>query len=273
MKQFLKLVLTLSTLAITACGVPTENGSFELDSNDQGIVGGQNVELTAPYAKHTVGVFGISQNGQSICTGTLISRNIVMTAAHCVESTQLMIIFNNNMLTTLKNLKIGSGIQLVKPVVAKIVHPRWGNTPEGENNQGDIALLKFQGEVPAGFVPAQFLPSSSMLQPNSLVKAVGFGLSDPELKTGSGVLRSAILTIQSTSYSPTEIVVNQRQGKGLCSGDSGGPAYAIINGAYYVWGVAHAVTKSPFCRDLGIYTNALAYRSWIEDSKMLLALR
>ena len=49
--------------------------------NSRWIVGGKNAELKdAPY------VVALYENGEFICVGSLIAKNKVLTAAHCVEN-------------------------------------------------------------------------------------------------------------------------------------------------------------------------------------------
>ncbi len=66
------------------------------------------------------------------------------------------------------------------------------------------------------------------------------------------------------------IYVDQTQGKGICSGDSGGAAYYIKNGKYYVVGVAsmvgNSVRDSAACAGYAAYTQIWRYRNWLETS-------
>lgn len=64
------------------------------------------------------------------------------------------------------------------------------------------------------------------------------------------------------------LYVDQSEGKGICSGDSGGAAYYQVNGKYYVVGVAsyvgNSVSEDGVCAGFAAYTQVLRYRSWID---------
>lgn len=256
-------------LVLSACGATTQQtGSIEFSDQGQHIVGGRNLDPASPMSRHTVGLYGAKGDNAFVCTGTLIATNIILTAAHCVETDQMIVVFSHNLMGTLE----AKDLEKVRPVVAKLVHSKWNSVIQ-KKDAGDIALIKFKGTTPLGYTPAALLSSSVFLTPGVLVQQAGFGLDNPEMETGSGVLRTAMVRVASNSYSATEIVVDQRDGRGVCSGDSGGPGFLAIDGTFYVWGVASSVTLNPKCREFGIYTNALAYREWIRDGIQTLALR
>lgn len=263
------VVLTTMAAVLSACSANTQQtGSIEFSDQSQGIVGGRSIDPSSPMAKHTVGLYGVKGEGGFICTGTLVATNIILTAAHCVETEKMLVIFSHDIEGTLVAKDLGR----VRPVVAKTVHPKWNGGVNDKDN-GDIALIKFKGSAPLGFVPAALLSSSIFLKPGVFTQQAGFGLDNPEMDSGSGKLRTAMVRIHSNTHSATEIIVDQRDGRGVCSGDSGGPAFMVIDGSYYVWGVASAVTLNPKCREFGIYTNALSYRDWIREGIQILALR
>lgn len=256
-------------LLLSACGATTQQtGSIEFSDQSQNIVGGRNLDPASPMSRHVVGLYGAKNGGGFICTGTLIATNIIMTAAHCVETDQMVVVFSHNLVGTLQ----AKDLNKVRPVVAKLVHSKWTGQVQNKDT-GDIALIKFKGSAPLGYTPAVLLSSSTFLVPGVLVQQAGFGLDNPEMDTGSGVLRTALVRIASNTHSATEIVVDQRDGRGVCSGDSGGPGFLTIDGTFYVWGVASSVTLNPKCREFGIYTNALSYRDWIREGIQTLALR
>ena len=174
-------------------------------------------------------------------------------------------------------------------------------------NNGDIAVLKFAGGLPAGFVTATFAPSLDAVKAGDRVILAGYGITgnkpvlgtngqpmkgpdgdiiyQPIDKESSGVLRFTVTKIagglaldktqQKIEIGPntktTEIAVDQTE-RGACQGDSGGPAYAYVNGQKFLWGVTSRGDGS--CRTFGIYTNALVYGAWIKKvSAELLALQ
>ena len=94
------------------------------------------------------------------------------------------------------------------------------------------------------------------------------------LSSSERALYESVMSIQNhftMSAGQDYLYVDQTQGKGICSGDSGGAAYYIKNGKYYVVGVASMVgnatyTASGVCAGYAAYTQVLRYRTWLESS-------
>lgn len=58
-------------------------------------------------------------------------------------------------------------------------------------NQGDVAVLKFEGGLPRGDKAAAILQNASALVDQVPVVLAGYGITDGETKAGAGTLRSA----------------------------------------------------------------------------------
>ncbi|MCB0370422.1 MAG: trypsin-like serine protease, partial [Bdellovibrionales bacterium] len=134
--------------------------------------------------------------------------------------------------------------------------------------------IKYSGTTPAGYASATLLPSLSYLQNRSFVLLAGYGISNGTSKEGAGVLRQVMTVIANSKFSTTEIQLEQRNGHGACHGDSGGPAFIVANGNYYLWGVTSRGYRDSEdnCSQFSIYTNALAYYQWIQTTARSLAL-
>lgn len=77
------------------------------------------------------------------------------------------------------------------------------------------------------------------------------------------------------NYFPSEIesdflYVDQSAGKGVCSGDSGGAAFAQVKGQDVVVGIASRVgnlaDSKHYCSSFGSYTNPIVYRNWLDKT-------
>lgn len=263
------VALASAAMATTACSQgPNQNAASTLGSIDTGIIGGQEIAGTEPYAPHIVGIYDSSMG--AICTGSILSPSIVVTAAHCVESgaSSLRIVFGND---------FNSRSIVIRAVDAYQVSPLWPFRQNASLNTGDIALIKFSGGLPAGYKAIKFLTDSSKLSDGMTVTLAGFGASevvqvrDPRSGAlssdhqGSGKLRYVDTTISAASFTKSEFITDSKQGRGACHGDSGGPAFVTVDGEMVVTGVTSRSVDDPgdTCAVGAAYTSIPFYAKWI----------
>ena len=253
-----------SAVALSACAP----GASQIDSKadeataQSGIIGGSEVKTGATLTKSIVALYDTVQ-GQ-LCTGTLLPNNIVVTAAHCMalKPQDLIVIFGTNV----------DKSAVARRVTGATPNPNYAAHGDDEKDNGDIAVVHFEGTVPSGYQPAQLLTDASKLKNGASVTLAGYGISDGRNKTGAGVLRSVSVKIADSKFSATEIKLDQRQGRGACHGDSGGPAYVSIGGKNYVWGVTSRGVDDMYdlCNQFAVYTSIPAHQAWLQKTSQQL---
>lgn len=260
--HFTRTILLATFFATTlACAKPS---ATEL------IVGGKNVDGQDPISHSVIALYEQDgEGGASLCSATLIGRNFALTAAHCVDAgTEGMIgIFGSD-------IRSKSAMKL--PILRAVVSPAWQMGQQNpsldgsqDQDQGDIAVIEFDGKLPQGFRPVPILAKRTKLEAGAEVEIAGFGISDADKRNGEGVLRKATVTIAEPDFGDTEILFDQTQGQGACHGDSGGPAFIEKNGKIYLMGVTNRAFPEAApddCAHQVVYTKAQAYKTWIQET-------
>ncbi|XP_069735068.1 chymotrypsin-like elastase family member 1 [Phaenicophaeus curvirostris] len=260
--MMLRLVL-LTALAL--CGCCSEQ---DLDGL-QRVVGGTEARLHAWPSQISL-QYNTGTSWQHICGGSLIQRNWVMTAAHCVDRNM-----NFRVVAGDHNLYANDGSEQVFSVSKIIIHPFWNSN----NIAGgyDIALLRLSSYATLNsYVQLAVLPQEgSILTNNYPCYISGWGYTRTNGQVSS-VLMQAYLPVvdhqicSSTAYwgSTVKTTMVCAGGDGIrsgCQGDSGGPLHCMVNGQYQVHGVASFVS-SLGCNVRNkptVFTRVSAYNSWI----------
>jgi secreted trypsin-like serine protease len=235
-----------------ACSSQTSH-TLEANLGNEKIVGGVQLDVNDEIAPHIV---GLEIGSQVFCTGVLVKKNVVLTAAHCTD-----VSFDPRLINIIFGKDLTQNIQKRK-VLGGVVTEKWPQLSEEmlndpEQSWGDLAMLKFEGEAPEGFAPARILGNAEKLTQGLDVIIAGYGLTKmPDQET----LHLLKTTVQLTNPAVTdsELLFEQFEGRGACHGDSGGPAFAKFNDKLFLIGItSRSATASggENCLEGSIYTS------------------
>ena len=247
------LLALLAITSITGCSRSEVTRKLSPTENRDPIIGGTLVPESEEISNYIVAVHD-AFSGQ-LCTGTLLTRNIAITAAHCIGLfKEDMYVFYGNTLSALSG----------KFEIDKIeVSPYWEGSRENAKDTGDVALVHFIGKLPSNYRPALIMNKPVS---NGITLAVaGYGMIDSKSEDGVGILRKTELTVSDSQFSDTEFLMDQSKGSGACHGDSGGPAFVYNNHRFYLIGITSRGENDPdnTCAVSGVFTNAYTYKTWI----------
>jgi hypothetical protein len=221
----------------------------------------------APPAADGAGrsVVMIVGSGGTACTATAIARDLLLTAAHCVQPGS--------------DYKFADGEPGHAPVLRDFL--RIERDPQfdlkrllGHLATADIALLKLAQPLPARIPAVRIGGETETVTVGDALIVAGYGVSARGADRLDGLVRAAMLTVtgqpgtlQIRLYDPRTKGVSA--GLGACTGDSGAPAFRYTGGKLAVIGVVSWSTGPNLdagCGGLTGITPLVRYRQWIVDT-------
>lgn len=202
------------------------------------------------------------------CGGTLINKNFVLTAAHCViEDHRLVVIAGISHKNGYYNVS-------VRPIMSYFIHPKF----DLSQFRNDIAVVKVGFPIEeTDHIKYVTLPNDTLNEeivnicPHGLV--MGWGFTIPGQKSISKDLHCVRLPIihpQQCSYfyyrfnisREDTICTYSQERRDACTGDSGGPL--LCNGTQLgivSWGIGCALPNAP-----GVYTRVDRYLPFVRKT-------
>ncbi|MFV8258488.1 S1 family peptidase [Bdellovibrio bacteriovorus] len=283
------LLLSLSLLG--ACGgsgggseLKVEPSNCEVSGKSFGIVNGQTLASGNELSSSTVMVIHINYKEEtSICTGTLVANNKVLTAAHCISSWggKTAIAFSNNVGCVSSAPK--RTLRLVTDTAVPDAYSYWNKT-DFNNASTDLAVLKFSGSVPEGYKIRELPQKSYSVAPTDRLVMTGYGTTT-EKGEDSGTLRftstpssnvlgtSFYLALVGKSVSVPKTIIVDQANTGVCTGDSGGPLYNQVGSSLTLVGItsmgvdnrATDEKKVRVCHGVALFTDVREHLDWINE--------
>lgn len=233
------LVPSLLCLA-SGCALQDGGPAASLASAEAPIIDGVS---SGPQDNSAVWIGVLSSEGypRGMCSGVLLADNVVLTARHCVARTS-----NGGIACSKEGKPISGGAVLgdyPATSLAVIVGPMMANKASAKGVQvfstgaknlcnNDLAVVVLDRHIVGAEIAQVRLDGPP--KRGEKILAVGWGVSNNSTRYGrrrrADIPITAVGPISSASsgsVAPNEFAI----GEGICSGDSGGPAYSMETGA------------------------------------------
>lgn len=253
----LSKVVTLALMTIICVNCEKSNVSTSASVGDQpvaGIINGRDATAkmvaTGGLANSTVGIFILTdkvKGSGALCSGTLIAKDMILTAGHCMTGAtadQVNIYFQAT------DLDPSAKAATIKSFV---INP--GYVADESDSKDDVAILRLSETAPSTMTPSELAPSSVDIVKVGKV-TFGFGQADdrhntPGGRDGSAVLRYTLVSDETEVVPSTAeegnhagMIATDSSLTGTCHGDSGGPLFAMDNATHKL--LLAGVTESGF---------------------------
>ncbi len=206
-------------------------------------------------------------SGQHFCGASLINKQWVMTAAHCVVGENA-----NNISVVVgeyNTAQVDAGEQSSK-VEKIIIHAGYKDASSSDN---DIALLKLSSEINNKAVTPISPALMSGIKANTLLTVMGWGNMSTTGEEFPEKLHQVQVPLMPNAQCNIayqgDITENMlcagftTGGKDSCQGDSGGPLLLQLNGSWQQVGIVSFGEGCASAKYAGVYTRVEKYNKWL----------
>ncbi|KAJ1912898.1 hypothetical protein H4219_005429 [Mycoemilia scoparia] len=236
---YLCIVATFGSVA----GIPHNSPSLK-----KRIVNGSNTSPNQyPFVVRLTTTFNPGNGVVTICGGSIIAKNIVITAGHCVQAPDASSPVGPS------QIKVGAGSNNADGmreynVKQVIIHPNYRQ--EMYKLSADVAILVLDGDLQYSESVNQISIHNGNPPLDTKYTTVGYGMMGPNGQISSALLQAdfhissqpnkycTTLYKEYTGPNPNVLCVEYNgSGSDFCNGDSGGPLFIQSGGSYQLVGL------------------------------------